>query len=535
MADQLVERSAGGRAGALARPLLSLRVPALSRAQRATLAFAAAAGAIVAVHAPVLGRYFFNDDFVPLADIATHSTPGYIKDLFLLRDLTPNWRFLTGLYYLGAYRAFGLNAFPYFLISVAVHLATAGLIFWFVRRALDSDWAGFLASAFFGLSAAPVPTVGQVTAFNNVLAAFLVMLAIVCLYEGLERRTRPGWWLAAPTIAFAAAIAANESSMVVAPVFGLIALWKLPQAERWWQWPRAWAIIAFVAAPFALLGGAALAGFGSCHCTETGLYVHGGHIVSNVWLYLGRLLYPVGMEFPGHLGMAHIAAGSAVLALMLVALARGPALARVCAVFLLLAIAPYLPIKLWGATRYTYLASVPFSILAAVLFAEAARYGRRLTPALPFALAVVAFGVLGLYGWQTWTQNHQQAEASDGWRTLVTALREAYPQVPAGSVVYVRGGPLTNELMQCTVMPALGHVLWGDALLFTVPLGDLQSYAARPGYHVYVGDFVDGRIVPAPVPVATAADMQRSDVKLLPQVSPEAKGNLCRLDVPRPL
>ncbi len=534
MADRFLEQTADAPLALGRRALLSLRVPALSRTQRATLAFAAAAGAIFAVHVPVLGHYFFNDDFVPLADIATRSTPGYVKDLFLLRDLTPNWRFLTGLYYLGAYRAFGLNSFPYFLISVLVHLATAGLIFWLVRRALDSDWAGFLASAFFGLSAAPVPTIGQVTAFNNVLAAFLVMLAIVCLYEGLERRPRPSWWLAAPALVFAAAIAANESSMVVAPVFGLIVLWKLPQPKRWWRRPESWALLALVAAPFALLGAAASVGFGSCHCAETGVYVRGSHIVSNVWLYLGRLLYPVGLEFPGHLGTAHIAAGSAVLAVTLVALVRGPALARVCAVFLLLAIVPYLPIKIWGATRYTYLASVPFAILAAVLFAEAARYGRRLTPALPFALAVVAFGVLGLYGWQTWTQNHQQAEVSDGWRALVTALRAAYPELPAGSTVYVRGGPLTNELMQCAVMPALGHVLWGDALLFTVPEGYLQSYAARPGYRVYVGDFVDGRIVPAPVPVATAADMQRSDVKLLPNISPEAKGNLCRLDVPRP-
>jgi len=203
-------------------------------------------------------------------------------------------------------------------------------------------------------------------------------------------------------------------------------------------------------------------------------------------------------------------------------------------VFLALALLPYLPIKLWAATRYTYLAAIPFSILAAIAFAEAARYGRRLTPAVPALLAVVAFGVLGLYSWQTWTQNHQQAEVSANWRTLVTALRAAYPHVPAGSTVYIRGGPVTNELVQCAVMPALGHVLWGDSLLFTVPEGALESYAARPGYRVYVGDFIDGRIVPAPVPVATAADLQRSDVQLLPHVSPAATGNLCRFDVPLP-
>jgi len=524
MAEQLIERSSGVRAGARSWP--SLRSFSLSRAQRSALAFAAAAAAIIAVHLPVLDHYFFNDDFVPLADIATRSTPGYVQDLLLLRDLMPNWRFLTGLYYLGAYRAFGLDAMPYFLISVLVHTATAGLVFWLVRRALESDWAGFLASAFFGLAAAPVPTVGQVTAFNNVLAAFFVMLAIVALYEGCERYRRPGVWLAAPALAFAAAIAVNESAMAVAPVFGLVALWKLPQTDRWWREPRARLGVAIASLPFAALGAAALAGFGSCGCTETGLYVRGDHIITNIWLYLGRLLYPVGLEFPGHVGTAHVAAGSAVLAVMVVALVRGPALARFCVVFLVLAIAPQLPIKLWAAARYTYLASVPFSILAAIVFVEAGRYGRRLTPALPAALAFVALGALSLNGWQTWSQNRQQAEASDGWRTLVTALRETYPEVPAGSVVYVHGGPLTNELMQCAVMPSLGHALWGDSLLFTVPEGELQTFTVRPGYRVYVGDFSGGRIVPAPASSAPSAT-------LLPDVPPDATGNLCRSDAPR--
>jgi len=537
MADRLLERNADAppialrRRARLAPP--SLRALALTRGQRAALACAAAAAAIFAVHVPVLGQYFSNDDFVPLADITSRSTPGYIKDLFLLRDLTPNWRFLFGLYDLAMYRAFGLNAFPFLLTNVLVHTGTAALIFWLVWRATGGAWPAFLAAAFFGLTASHATTLGYIMAVPHVLAGFLVMLAAVLLYEGLDR-SRRGPWLAASALSFAAAIAANESTSVVAPVLGLLVLWKLPRGDRWWKEPRQWGGVALIAAPFALVGVAAPVSLGACRCTDADVYVGGDHIVSNIWLYLGRLLYPVGLEFPGHLGTAHIAAGWAALAVLAVALVRGPALARICVAFLALAVLPYLPIKLWAATRYVYLAAIPFSILAALLFSEAARYGRRLTPAVPALLAVIAFGVLGLYSWQTWTQNHQQAEASDDWRALVTALRDAYPEVPAGSTVYVRGGPVTNDLVQCAIMPALGRVLWGDALLFTSPEGALVSYAARPGYHVYVGDFVDGRIVPAPVPLASAADLQRSDVQLLPHVSPEATGNLCRFDVPLP-
>lgn len=538
MADRLIDNTPGaaplalGLRARLALP--SLRAPAMTRAQRAALAFVAAAAAIVAVHVPVLGHYFFGDDFVPLADIASRSTWGYMRDLFLLRDETPNWRFLSGLFYLGAYRAFGLNAFPYLLASVLVHIGAAGLVFWLVRRATSADWPAFLAASLFGLTAAPVPTVGQVTAFNNVLAAFLVVLAIVLLYEGLDRRERLGWLLAGSTAAFAAAIAANESASVVAPVFGLVVLWKLPASSGWWCQPRAWLRVALVSMPFAALGVAALAGFGGCQCTEAGLYVRGDHVISNVWLYLGRLLYPVGLEFPGHVQTAHMVAGPVAAALALLALVRGPALARVCAVFLLLALIPYLPIEIWAAARYTYLASVPFSILAALLFADAVRYGARLTPAIPGLLAVIAFGVLGLQGWQTWEHNTQLAEASDRYRTFVSALEEAYPERPADSTLYVRGGPLTDPLMQCAVLPSIGEVLWGDVKLFALPPEQLQSYRARPGYQVYVADFVDGRVVPAPVQVATLDEMDRDGIRLLPHVSPEATGNLCRLDVPVP-
>ena len=160
MADQLAERGAGPAPLTLGlRARLAARPLALGRAQRTALAFVAAAVAVFAVQAPVLDHYFFGDDFVPLADIASRSTPGYIKDLFLLRDETPNWRFLTGLFYLGAYKAFGLNAFPYLLAGVLVHIGTAGLIFWLVRRATGGDWPAFLAASFFVFGAKQRPAI----------------------------------------------------------------------------------------------------------------------------------------------------------------------------------------------------------------------------------------------------------------------------------------------------------------------------------------------------------------------------------------
>jgi hypothetical protein len=468
------------------------------RAFAAPVALLAAALAVLAVHGPVLDHYFFGDDFVPLGEAASKGTGAYARDLFLLDDVTPNWRFLPGLFYLGAFRAFGLDAFPFLLVSVLVHIGTAALIFWLVYRAIGAAWPAFLASASFGLTAAHAPTVAQVTAFNNVLAAFLVMLSLVTLYEGLERR-RLGWWGAASVVSFAGAVASNESTAVLAPVPALLVLWKLPESERWWEKPREWRPLALPIAPYALIGGAALIGFGACRCTEAAsVYSSGDHAVGNLWIYLGRLLYPIGLEFPGQVGTAHLVAGLVVAGLALAMLARGSTFARICVAFLALAILPYLPIGFALAMRYVYLAAIPFSILAALLFVEVvARAGPLATAAAP-VLAVLALGVMGLYGWQTWSQNQFIADGSAQWRTLVDGLEERYPELPEGSRVIVRGGPHTDALWQFFVLPSVGEVVWGGVQLFSLPQ-ETERFCAPPAGDLYVVDYDEGSFAPAVV------------------------------------
>jgi hypothetical protein len=509
---------------------------ALSDAQRTLLALVATLVVVFAVQAPVLAHYFFNDDFVPLADIASRSTGGYIKDLFLLEDLTPNWRFLTGLFYLAEYEAFYLNPAPYFAVAVLIHTATAGLIFLLVRRATRNDAAAMFGAGLFGAAAASVPTVGQITALNNVLAAFFVTLAIALLYEALEGAGARWLLYGASVLAFAGAIASNESASVTAPVLALVVLWRTAASGDWWPKPKVWRRIGMLAAPCLALGTAALIGFGTCGCTEAELYTR-DNLVENLLLYFGRLLYPIGLEFPGQVERAHLVAGLVLFALAVGALMRGPALPRIAAVFLFLAVVPYLPLS-WGAAgRYTYLASVPFSILAAFLLIELGRCAKQVSPALVPAVAFLAIAAVALNAWQTLSQNAEQADASDEWRRLVTAVDDAYPDVPPDSTVYLLGGPITNEtlkggLAQCAVLPAIGEVLWGDAKLFTFPNDPSVDYRARPSYSVFVGEYVDERVVPQPLPVATEAELRDPDVVLLPHVSPEAKGNVCEPDTP---
>ncbi len=507
-------------------------LPPLPRSITPRLAFPVAALAIFLVHLPVLDHYFFGDDFVPLADIASRSAPRYIADLLLLQDETPNWRFLTGLYYLASYESFGLNAFPYFLVSVLVHIGTAGLIFAFLWRTLQAAWPAAFGATVFGLTPASVPTVGQITAFNNVLAAFLLMLCLVLLQHGLRRERVLPWSIAAAA-AFAAAIAANESLAVLAPLPPLLVLWHVSGVDGWWRYGATLKALALHAAPYAVIGGAALVSLAACDCTSVasgGTYGFGGHVDGNLLLYLGRLLYPVGMEPPGDPNAAHAVAGLALAVVALAALARGPNVARFAAMFLLLALAPYVPLKLWSAPRYVYLASIPFALLAAAALREALLHAQRLRPvmpgasALPVALTVVAVGVLAFYGWQTVSQNRDFGDGTGEWEALVSGLERAYPELPPESTVYVRGGPLTVPLLQCAVLPALGEVLWGDVKLFTTLGDDPSRYRVRPGYGVFAVDASDGPFREIDLAEAGPGD---TDVFLLPHVTPDATGNLC--------
>src|SRR4051795_9006979 len=64
-------------------------------------------GLVIGIHIPTMHYYFFGDDFLVLGDIQSRSFPGYMRDVFFLRDMTPNWRPLTMLVYWGEFKVFG--------------------------------------------------------------------------------------------------------------------------------------------------------------------------------------------------------------------------------------------------------------------------------------------------------------------------------------------------------------------------------------------------------------------------------------------
>jgi hypothetical protein len=190
-----------------------------------------------------------------------------------------------------------------------------------------------------------------------------------------------------------------------------------------------------------------------------------------------------------------VVAGSAVALLALVALVRGPRLARVAVLFLGLALVPYAPLHWALAPRYVYLAAIPFAMVAGLLAAQVGAAGRALTPLAPAALGVLAAGAIALHAWQSVEQNASFKAETDDYRELVVALEERFPDLPESDKVYVRGGPLTLPLLQFTVLPSIGEVLYGGVVIAAVDEAS-EEFCDTPGGRVHVLDYNGGAFTP---------------------------------------
>jgi hypothetical protein len=137
-----------------------------------------------------------------------------------------------------------------------------------------------------------------------------------------------------------------------------------------------------------------------------------------------------------------------------------------------------------------YLAAAPFSILGALLAFDLSKQLQRISPIMPALVGAAVLSAVGLLAWQTWDQHNVMADDAEQWRTLVSGLEHQYPDLPEGSRVYVRGGPLSAELLQQEIIPAIGKVLWDHVQLVTVDERARMLCSAAAG--TYVLDFNDG-------------------------------------------
>lgn len=452
------------------------------------------AGLVIGIHVPTLHHYYFGDDFLVLGDIQSRGFGEYMRDVVLLRDLTPNWRPLTMAVYYAEFHLFGMDAMAWRIVNLSVHVATVVLLYALVLSISKRVFVAAAAALIFGVSASAVHTVTYITAFPHVLSQFLLIGSLLSLHlyvQGGERKWGLYWLSFA---AYVAGFLANEGGVVIGAV--LLVYYAT------FSFPHRRDVLDFVMkmAPFAVAAILLVGGLAGCGCqgVDGGFYGMGWHIPQETWVYMSRLAYPVGAIALEPSAMEWIW-GSIVIGFAIFFFIRGPHLARFAALGLIIGVAPYVPGKIWTATRYTYMSLPFFAILVAVSAGFVHHYAVRAYKPLGHTLAAAALAVVGgLYAWQTIHQTDPFLDDTARWELLVDDLRAAYPEVPAGNTVYVieDEGLWSNPYWQPTWMTSVGRALWGkDVSVRALPASDfLRLRETLDDGPLYLVQYDDGHL-----------------------------------------
>lgn len=451
--------------------------------------------ATLALQLTTLSHYFYFDDYVPFAEIVAQSRWEYVSNLLTSTDLTPNWRPLPGLLFLASYEIAGMDPLPARIVMVAMHVGTAGMLYYVVHRTTGWPWAACVAALVFGLNPAYVGALSQVTTATQVMAGFFLVATLIAVVECAlaDDRTRSLLWLGAATLLYILAIASHEGMAIMFPACGLAFITFDQNHEG--RLLRS----GLRTAPLAFVGFATAISFTACGCNE-GTDVWGtSYAGEQTLIYLGRMLYPVGLELPNDVGLAHAIAAPILIAIMAVVSFAGPKIGRVGALWVVLAIAPHVFIEYFTASRYLYLATPGY----ALVFAAAAMM---LVDRLPSAIdrrAVAAIGGAALvvlavwYAYQTYEQDEHFREASADWRDYHEDVTALWPQVPPDTRVITIGGPFQKYEYQLYILPAFAETTWGPTrTLQDYEPGSLPAQLALTSDSPYVAVYQDGVLTP---------------------------------------
>lgn len=450
----------------------------------------------VLVQLPTLWYYYYQDDYVYFGEIVHNGNREYIWRLITGTDLTPNWRPLPGLLYLASYDLSGMNPMLVHAAMLAFHAGTVLLLYYATWRVTGRAWAACAGALAFGIHPAYAGALGQVAA-AHVMAGFTLLATLVAAIECALARSRRGvlTWLAVAVASFGLTIGSHEAMAVMFPAFGLTMLTFDPRSEG--RLVRA----ALRTAPLAIVSLAAVGAGAACRCNERG-GIGTDYAWSQMQIYAGRFIYPVGLEPPWHVSTVHAVAAAALAVAVAVTCAFGPKIARIGALWMVLALVPHVVIQFFTAGRYMYVTAPGFALVfasAAIMIADVVPrpYARTLALA-----AIPLFAVLlTWYARETLRQNDEFGQQGEVWRGFHRDVTSVYPTVPRGAQVKIIGGPFTDYLYQLNVLPAFAQTTWGPGVaLYDLVPGDepakIWAYARGP----YVAEYRDGHLVPLEPP-----------------------------------
>ena len=193
----------------------------MTGASRRTVFYLALIGVLcLACYYPVTKYYFAQDDFILLAnavfdqDETVGATFGGGSDLF--RPLTKI------VYFEAAHAAFGLNAFPYHLLSILLHVLDAVLVFVVLRKFRIDRLSSVVVSSLFAFHAGFFDVVAWISCVQQLAGHAFMLAGLILGIRAMATRSR--LTLALAVLCYALALLSLEQAYALAPILFLHSL-----------------------------------------------------------------------------------------------------------------------------------------------------------------------------------------------------------------------------------------------------------------------------------------------------------------------
>lgn len=134
------------------------------------------------------------------------------------------------LYFGGAFRLFGLNATPYHVISLLIHMGNTLLVYFLLRNLRLAAPPALVATAFFGLNVAWIHVVGWITCIQQLLPQMFMLLTLLFAVRAMRFESRRMWALS--IVAYVFVLFSYEQQFLAPGLIFLIAVLGIGDLKR---------------------------------------------------------------------------------------------------------------------------------------------------------------------------------------------------------------------------------------------------------------------------------------------------------------
>ncbi len=144
------------------------------------LVYVSIAVATLVAYEPIRHNYFvsYDDDLYMKNPAVTGGITGDSINLAFTKFYAANWHPLTWLSHMLDYQLFGLNPTGHHLVSVAIHIVNALLLFWILKNITGTMWASAFVAAVFALHPLQVESVAWIAERKTVLSGLFWLLTM---------------------------------------------------------------------------------------------------------------------------------------------------------------------------------------------------------------------------------------------------------------------------------------------------------------------------------------------------------------------